>query len=151
MDLTSFSNANRTRCESSRGFNHSLDSWSTSDWLVAVMGELGEAANIVKKLNRVRDNIAGNPRVRICPACNTYHRHDHVRVQKCGCGYEIGDVEPVPDPRLEAEFREKLGRELADTFVYLDLMFQHLGMDMSEEVRKVFNAKSDEIDCPLKI
>jgi len=31
-----------------------------SDWLVAVLGELGEAANIVKKLNRVRDGIPGN-------------------------------------------------------------------------------------------
>jgi NTP pyrophosphatase (non-canonical NTP hydrolase) len=55
-----FSDANRARCENPRGFNHALESWSTSDWLTAVMGELGEAANIAKKLNRVRDGIPGN-------------------------------------------------------------------------------------------
>lgn len=55
-----FSERNRARCESPRGFNHTLDSWSLSDWMTATMGELGEAANIVKKLNRVRDGIPGN-------------------------------------------------------------------------------------------
>jgi NTP pyrophosphatase (non-canonical NTP hydrolase) len=37
-----------------------MSSWSSSDWLAALTGELGEAANIVKKLNRVRDGIPGN-------------------------------------------------------------------------------------------
>lgn len=55
-----FSKRNRTRCESPKGFNHLLGSWSSSDWMVAIMGELGEAANILKKLNRYRDGIPGN-------------------------------------------------------------------------------------------
>ncbi len=55
-----FSERNRKRCESPKGFNHSLDSWSGSDWMVAVFGELGEAANLQKKMNRVRDGIPGN-------------------------------------------------------------------------------------------
>lgn len=55
-----FSKRNRKRCESPIGFNHKLSLWSSSDWMVAVLGELGEAANIVKKLNRVRDGITGN-------------------------------------------------------------------------------------------
>ena len=55
-----FSERNRARCESPNGFNHKLDSWSLSDWMTATLGELGEAANIVKKLNRVRDGIPGN-------------------------------------------------------------------------------------------
>jgi len=55
-----FSERNRQRCESPRGFNHKLDSWSMSDWMTATCGELGEAANVIKKLNRVRDNIPGN-------------------------------------------------------------------------------------------
>ena len=59
-----FSRANRRRCESKRGFNHRLDSWSTSDWFVAIIGELGEAANVVKKLNRYRDGIRGNKETR---------------------------------------------------------------------------------------
>lgn len=55
-----FSDLNRNRCESPQGFNHRLDSWSLSDWMTATAGELGEAANIIKKLNRVRDGITGN-------------------------------------------------------------------------------------------
>ncbi len=37
-----------------------ISSWSLSDWLTALVGELGEAANIIKKLNRERDSIQGN-------------------------------------------------------------------------------------------
>lgn len=61
-DLTfaRFSKINRERCESKEGFNHKLDSWSESDWMTALVGEVGEAANVVKKLNRVRDGITGN-------------------------------------------------------------------------------------------
>ena len=60
MNFDSFSYINRVRCESPKGFNHRLDSWSTSDWFTAILGELGEAANVAKKLNRVRDGIRGN-------------------------------------------------------------------------------------------
>jgi NTP pyrophosphatase (non-canonical NTP hydrolase) len=60
MMFADFSEANRLRCESSEGFNHKLSDWSTSDWMTAIMGELGEAANVAKKLNRIRDGIPGN-------------------------------------------------------------------------------------------
>lgn len=60
MDMREFSFVNRDRCQSPRGFNHGLSDWSLSDWFTAVMGELGEAANIVKKLNRIRDGVPGN-------------------------------------------------------------------------------------------
>lgn len=55
-----FSIVNRMRSEHPTGFNHPLESWSLSDWMTAVMGELGEAANVAKKLNRCRDGINGN-------------------------------------------------------------------------------------------
>ena len=60
MTFGQFSEANRDRCESPQGFNHPLSGWSTSDWFLAMIGELGEAANVAKKLNRVRDGIPGN-------------------------------------------------------------------------------------------
>lgn len=58
--MSTFSERNRKRCEAPNGFNHKLSDWSLSDWMTATMGELGEAANIIKKLNRVRDGIPGN-------------------------------------------------------------------------------------------
>lgn len=60
MTFGQFSEANRARCESPQGFNHPLSGWSTSDWMTALVGEVGEAANVVKKLNRVRDGVPGN-------------------------------------------------------------------------------------------
>lgn len=35
-------------------------SWSLSDWFTAMAGEVGELGNVVKKLNRARDGLAGN-------------------------------------------------------------------------------------------
>lgn len=60
MNIRKFSELNRLRCESVEGFNHRLNDWSPSDWFVAVTGEVGEAANILKKLNRIRDGVPGN-------------------------------------------------------------------------------------------
>lgn len=51
---------NVARSESPEGFDHKINSWDTSDWFLAVMGELGEAANVAKKLNRIRDGVRGN-------------------------------------------------------------------------------------------
>jgi NTP pyrophosphatase (non-canonical NTP hydrolase) len=42
--------ANVARCE---GSFHGIDRWSPSDWMTAVVGEIGEAANLVKKLRRL--------------------------------------------------------------------------------------------------
>jgi NTP pyrophosphatase (non-canonical NTP hydrolase) len=90
----SFSNRNRIRCEHPSGFNHPLSSWTLSDWTTATLGELGEAANIVKKLNRYRDGIPGN-------------------------------VE------TEEELRAALADEIADTVIYLDLLAQAAGLDLT--------------------
>lgn len=113
MNLTEFSRVNRERCESPKGFNHALNSWSLSDWITALVGELGEAANVAKKLNRVRDGIPGNK-------------------------------------ETEAELREKFARELADTFVYLDLTAQAARIDLPAAVVAVFNAKSEQIGSPIR-
>ncbi len=111
LTFREFSGANRARCTSDLGFGHPLSSWSTSDWLTAVMGELGEAANVAKKLNRIRDGIAGNK-------------------------------------ESEAELRAKLRHELADVFIYLDLLCQSLGFSIADAAVEVFNKKSAEIGYP---
>lgn len=114
MRFEEFSAINRLRCESPDGFSHALNSWSTSDWFTAVLGELGEAANVAKKLNRYRDGIPGNK--------------------------EHADA-----------LRDKLRHELGDTFVYLDLLAQSLGLSIGAAAVEVFNAKSDEIGCSIRM
>lgn len=113
MHLNEFSAVNRRRCESPAGFNHAINSWSLSDWLTALLGELGEAANVAKKLNRMRDGIPGNK-------------------------------------ETEPELREQFARELADVFIYLDLLAQSEWIDLAAKVVEVFNAKSDQIGSSIK-
>ncbi len=61
FDLRAFSRRNRRLSEAPNGFKMgSIDRWSLGDWMVAACGELGEAANVVKKLKRASDGLPGN-------------------------------------------------------------------------------------------
>ncbi|MBR0651363.1 hypothetical protein GXW78_16945 [Roseomonas terrae] len=108
MDMDDFSAANRRRCEAPDGFNHALNSWSLSDWMTATLGELGEAANVAKKLNRVRDGIPGNR-------------------------------------ETPQELRAQLADELADAFIYLDLLAQSQGINLADAVLRKFTRTSEKI------
>ena len=108
MDFSDFSAMNRRRCESTRGFNHKSGDWSLSDWMTATLGELGEAANVAKKLNRERDGIPGN-------------------VETLG------------------QLRQNLADEIADTFIYLDLLAQSQGIVLENAVLDKFNRTSVKI------
>lgn len=108
MDMKAFSARNRRRCEAADGFNHALGSWSLSDWMTATLGELGEAANVAKKLNRVRDGIPGNR-------------------------------------ETPAELRAQLADEIADAFIYLDLLAQSEGIVLADAVEAKFRRTSAKI------
>lgn len=108
MHINDFSVLNRRRCEAPNGFNHKLGGWSLSDWFTATLGELGEASNVAKKLNRVRDGIPGNT-------------------------------------ETAEQLRENLADELADTYIYLDLLAQSQGISMQEAVIRKFQKTSDKI------
>ena len=114
MDMNQFSATNLQRCEAPDGFNHPIGDWSLSDWMTATLGELGEASNVAKKLNRVRDGITGNAE--------------------------------TPD-----ELREMLADEIADTFIYLDLLAQSQGINLANAVSAKFNRTSDKIGCEIKL
>lgn len=58
LNLAVLRAANLRRC--ARWHPGGIQDWSLSDWAVATAGEMGEACNIVKKLNRERDGLAGN-------------------------------------------------------------------------------------------
>ena len=109
MNLGEFGRRNRERCEAKNGFNHDLTSWTLSEWLTATVGELGEAANVIKKLNRARDGIPGN------------------------------------SGRTTKHLRQMLAEELADTFIYLDLLTQASGFDLGTIVQAKFKKTSKKI------
>lgn len=58
MHMHNFSKINEKRCN--KWHPNGINSWSGSDWMTALTGEVGEAANIIKKLNRIRDGLVGN-------------------------------------------------------------------------------------------
>lgn len=104
--------ANVSRC--ARWHPEGLNSWSLSDWAVAAAGEMGEACDLIKKLNRVRDGLVGN-------------RAD------------------------EAELRAALGKEIADTVIYLDLLAERAGIDLSAVIRAKFNEVSARNGFPERL
>lgn len=50
--------ANTSRC--ARWHPGGVADWPLAEWSNAVTGEFGEACNVIKKLNRIRDGIVGN-------------------------------------------------------------------------------------------
>lgn len=49
---------NKARCE--RWHPEGIRSWSASDWMTALTGEIGELASLFKMRNRERDDLPGN-------------------------------------------------------------------------------------------
>ena len=58
LTFDAFRAANVARCV--KWHPEGIDSWSPSDWLTAVTGELGELASLLKMRNRERDGLPGN-------------------------------------------------------------------------------------------
>jgi NTP pyrophosphatase (non-canonical NTP hydrolase) len=58
LTFEEFRKANVTRCL--KWHPGGIESWSASDWLTAVTGELGELASLLKMRNRERDGLPGN-------------------------------------------------------------------------------------------
>ena len=75
--------------------------------MLALTGEMGEAANLLKKMKR-------------------------------------GDF------TLD-QIREDVGRELADVAIYLDLLADHLGIDLGAVTRSKFNEVSERIGSLVRL
>lgn len=52
LTFAEFSRANAQRCGE---VFHPVDAWSPTDWMTCVAGEVGEAANLIKNMNRGED------------------------------------------------------------------------------------------------
>lgn len=107
LSLKAFSIVNAQRCEKWHKGNSS--NWRLSDWATALAGEVGEACNVIKKLNRIRDGLLGNKQ-----------------------------------SDSSASLYAQLGAELADSFIYLDALATAAAIDLADEVRKKFNATSEQ-------
>lgn len=114
LTFREFTSTNLHRCVAPDGFNHQIADWSLSDWMTAVVGELGEAANVLKKLNRVRDGVPGN--------------------------------KETPE-----QLQQMLADEIADTFIYLDLLAFAAGFNLEDIAVSKFNRTSAKIGCGIRL
>ena len=98
-----------------------LYSWDLSDWLTALVGEIGEAANIIKKINRIRDGGVSN-------------------MGRKG--------KPQLDAN---ELLDMLRGELADAQCYLDLLSARAGFALGDATVEKFNQVSEEMDVEERL
>jgi len=96
--------------------------WTPERWTLATMGELGEFANLLKKVLR------GDFKVDLEAIKNLG-----------GVGFQDSS---------EDDLKTKLAFELADTAIYLALLADSLNIDLGEAVTQKFNRRSLEMPTP---
>lgn len=116
LTLQYITEVNIARCN--RWHKGGLNDWTPADWMTALVGEIGEAANALKKLKRLEDDIQN-------------HNSEEGR---------------TIDTRAIAI--DKIGKELADSFLYLNLLACRLGINLEDKIIEVFNKKSEEYNFP---
>lgn len=122
MELRRISETNRQRADRwHNGFPRNEDGWTLADWSNAMCGEAGETANVVKKIRRIETGL---------------------RQAQQG---ERDDV------RMYDELLTKLGTEIGDTFVYLDLLAQAAGLSLNACVINTFNRVSEREGFPERL
>lgn len=99
----------------------SLAQWSALEWAGAMAGEAGETCNAAKKLRRF----------------------------DLGIHQRKGDS--THDVTKRVALRAKLAEEIADTFIYLDLLAQREGINLIAAVREKFNATSEAEGFPERL
>lgn len=114
MHMKYFSIVNLARCNVWHPLG--IGSWSLSDWAVATVGEVGEACNNIKKMNRIRDGLIGN---------------------------KPGETNET--------LRVKLRSELADAYIYLDLLAQAAGESLEDCVIEKFNEVNMRNNLPFML
>lgn len=118
LTFIEFSTINQRRA--ARWHGGAMNTWSISDWAMAVTGEWGEACNALKKLRRIEDHL---------PNLSEPDR-------------SLTDTMSV---------QAKVGEELADTFIYLDLVARACGISLEAEIIKKFNATSERYGFPERL
>ena len=152
---------NVKRCESPEGFNHSLNSWTYQDWLTAVVGEFGEACNVVKKLNRVRDNIPGNKETKLdlvkalgfeiadtAIYLNLLEAHEGIEPRD----FPLSSFKPGQNARFDLNYalRKLLDKQYGSVYRELSLLAHQYNIDFYGAIREKFNLTSWRMGCEIR-
>jgi NTP pyrophosphatase (non-canonical NTP hydrolase) len=77
--------------------------------------------------------------------CNAVKKYRRVQTQVKNISEEGRQINNLDD------LKAKVGEEIADVYIYLDLLAQELGLNIEEEIVKKFNATSDKYGFPDKL
>lgn len=103
--------------------------WRPSDWMTAIVGEVGELAGELKKARR--GDYGDDAR-------ECMHFRD-----------AFGDGRhPTYTPN---EVTEKIKREAADIVIYLDILMAQFGIDLGAAVAQKFNEVSERIGVDVQL
>jgi NTP pyrophosphatase (non-canonical NTP hydrolase) len=72
-------------------------------------------------------------------ACNEVKK-----LRRLECGFQN-------EKRKEEEIIDAIGKELADTIIYADLLAARLKLDLAEYVRNKFNEVSARVNCNIRL
>jgi hypothetical protein len=134
--------------------------WTGADWSNAMQGEAGEAGKVVKKLRRIETGINQSFWTK-CP----YEFGRQPGKDDSGCSLDVPHRIAEGGSHIEHQIRRthnsqdadreallaKLDEEIADTYIYLDLLAAHYGRDITKAVLAKFNAVSDASGFPERL
>lgn len=147
MEQINFSKVNADRAR--EAFNLPLLSTNKLYWAIALAEEAGEVCGVIKKIYRgmtKRD------------AKKIIHKMNNEWTEKC-LAKGMEELEIVYPPidyteitkRFHLEKKEALKKEIADVYIYLDLLASAHEINIKEAVVEKFNEVSKEMEYPVTI
>jgi len=123
LTLEHIGRTNHARCEN---WHKGDKPWTQERWIAATVGEFGELAEVVI-LSAIASKLGAMA-------------NDVKKVFRA----EDGSVGILKGETIDA-LRTKIANEWADTMLYMMLFATYSGISMSEAIRNVFNAKSEQL------
>lgn len=138
MDLKELSRINYERC---REWHTDPDEWSVNDWAAAMAGEVGEIGlavddfllALLAEANRTAAHYG-----RALDLCKKLRRM-------------TSNVDSNNNPPSIEDAIEAIGKEVADGFLYSDLLMHRLRLDTETVIMSKFNEISDRENLPQRM
>jgi len=128
MDLAEISRINRARCDR---WHLAGTPWLSSDWSNALAGESGELLEAIHHVLMASAEISNSVK--------KYRRHES----------GVSESYNTPDVSL---ILLKIRSEIADVFLYLDLVAYYFGWDLLDDcIRDKFNLVSEAQEFPERL
>jgi len=123
---------------------HSLADWSPLEWSGAMGGEVGELSSEVLAYIALRIGKAAGE------AANYSKKFKRIETEIANNDKRMFGLD-VPKEQLLETYREGIGMETADVFIYGVLLCARVNVDLVKCIRKAFNLKSIEYGFPERL